>query len=106
MRWITMTLSAFALLLALASAPAFAGGEKVYEIEVSGLACPFCAYGLEKELKATEGVKDAQVDLVKGLCTVTVDEEVVFDRAAAERAVTDAGFTLESFEEVPATITR
>lgn len=27
-----------------------------YQIEVAGLACPFCAYGIEKKLRAIEGV--------------------------------------------------
>ena len=34
---------------------AFAAGTE-YQLRVDGLACPFCAYGIEKKLKKTEGV--------------------------------------------------
>lgn len=48
---------------------AFAAGTH-YEMRVDGLACPFCAYGIEKKLKAIDGVSDIKVDLDKGLVSV------------------------------------
>ena len=46
---------AFSLILAatgvLATPPA-------YQLHVDGLACPFCAYGLEKKLGAVPGVQE------------------------------------------------
>ena len=30
----------------------------VYSLQVNGLACPFCAYGVEKKLSSIEGVED------------------------------------------------
>ncbi len=34
-----------------------------YEIRADGLACPYCAYGIEKKFKAIKGVKNIDVDL-------------------------------------------
>ncbi len=99
MHWLTTTLAATVLALALGVEPAAGAGDKVYRLEVSGLACPFCVYGLEKEFKGTEGVKDVEVDLAAGRATVTMEEGASLDRQLAEKVVTDAGFTLEGFAE-------
>lgn len=48
-----LTLIFLALLL---SVPALAGGLN-YRVGVNGLACPFCAYGIEKRLNTIDGVK-------------------------------------------------
>lgn len=88
-----------ALVLALMSATAFAA--QVYKLGVDGLACPFCAYGVEKQLKAVKGVEKVEVDINTGNVIVTVLEGAVFDEATAKKAVTDAGFTLRGFEKIP-----
>ncbi|HHH13154.1 MAG TPA: copper chaperone, partial [Thiolapillus brandeum] len=44
-----------ALLFLLLAQGAWAAG-KHYEMRVDGLACPFCAYGIEKKFKAMKGV--------------------------------------------------
>ena len=87
-----------ALVGALISASAFAA--QAYKLRVDGLACPFCAYGVEKQLKAVQGVEKVDVDLKTGNVTVTVVEGAVFDEATAKKAVTDAGFTLRGFEKI------
>ncbi|MGN2393298.1 heavy-metal-associated domain-containing protein, partial [Pelomicrobium sp. G1] len=33
-----------------------------YWLQVDGLACPFCAYGIEKKLRALDGVDKVKVD--------------------------------------------
>lgn len=88
-----------ALVLALASASAFAA--QAYKLGVDGLACPFCAYGVEKQLKAVKGVEKVDVDIKTGNVIVTVAEGTAFDEATAKKAVTDAGFTLRGFEKIP-----
>ncbi len=44
---------------------AFAAGTQAQvtslTVSVDGLACPFCAYGVEKKLKRVEGVKSIDV---------------------------------------------
>ncbi|MBI3042950.1 MAG: heavy-metal-associated domain-containing protein [Betaproteobacteria bacterium] len=74
---------------------------QVYKLGVDGLACPFCAYGVEKKLKAVKGVEKVDVDIKTGNVIVTVVEGAVFDQATAKKAVTEAGFTLRGFEKIP-----
>lgn len=71
-----------------------------YEIQVNGLSCPFCAYGIEKQFTALEGVEEIALDLKAGLLTVTMEEGAVLDQATANKAVEASGFTLGSFHEV------
>jgi len=71
-----------------------------YQIQVNGLSCPFCAYGIEKQVNAIEGVENIALDLKAGLLTVTMKKGATLDQATASKAVEDAGFTLGSFHEV------
>jgi mercuric ion binding protein len=73
-----------------------------YQLRVDGLACPFCAYGIEKQLKRTDGVENIDIDLDAGTVTVTMGGGARMTREQANRIVEDAGFTLRDFTEVPA----
>ncbi len=63
---------------ALAAAP-------TYRLRVDGLACPFCAYGIEKKLKALDGVVRLETNIKDGTVLVIMKA---------------AGFTLNGFEQV------
>ncbi len=65
-------------------------------LSVSGLACPFCAYGLEKKLKRVEGVQAVQTDLKTGVVTLQMAEGKSPDLAKIRSAVKDTGFTLQT----------
>lgn len=94
------TLAAHVLLVALAlSPPALAAGQ-VYELRVDGLACPFCAYGIEKKLLDTQGVTDVDVSINEGIVRVTVRDQADLDEARAREIVKNAGFTLRKFTPV------
>lgn len=71
-----------------------------YRLEVAGLACPFCAYGIEKKLNALEGVARVETNLKEGAVVVTMQEGATLDEATAKQAVKEAGFTLGGFEPV------
>ena len=73
-----------------------------YELSVDGLACPFCAYGIEKKLNAAEGVEDIFIDINAGTVTVTMAESASMSEAAAAQIVKDAGFTLAGFKKLGA----
>ncbi len=90
-------LAALAALLLNASA-AFAAGA-VYSLQADGLACPFCAYGIEKQLGRINGVEDVSTDIVRGTVTVVMAEGATLDRQSADDAVTAAGFTLSGFSK-------
>lgn len=92
-RWILMSAVALALTWA---GSAFAG--EAYRLRVDGLACPFCAYGIEKKLSSLDGVEAVDVDLKDGAVLVTMKDGASLDEAAAKQAVKDAGFTLNGFE--------
>ncbi len=93
--------AAVALSLLLLPLVAFAGPTQ-YQLRVDGLACPFCAYGIEKELHRTDGVESIDIDINAGVVTVTMAEGGTMTEAQASRIVKDAGFTLGGFEKVQA----
>lgn len=87
------------VVLSAASAPALAS-PMVYELGVDGLGCPFCAYGVEKQLNSVEGVEKVDVHIERAVVVVTMDAEAALDEDTAKQAVEDAGFSLRSFEQV------
>jgi len=90
-----------AMVLSLAwSAAAFADGTR-YELRVDGLACPFCAYGIEKKLNAIDGVDEVDIDLNSGLVTVDVTEGTSLNDLQMTELFNDAGFTYRSMTETP-----
>lgn len=91
---------AIALSLALFMSGAW-GAQATYRLHVDGLACPFCAYGIEKQLNAVKGVQRIEVDIATGTVVVTMAEAATLDQATADKAVKKAGFSLRSFEQVP-----
>ena len=82
------------------STAAFADGTQ-YRMRVDGLACPYCAYGIEKKLGKIDGVEKIDVDLNNGLVTVNVAEGVTLTDAQMAKLFTDAGFTFRSMVTVP-----
>ena len=69
-----------------------------YKIRVDGLACPFCAYGIEKKFNKIDGVKFIDMDLDKGIVTVEADS-VKLDDAQLKKLFQDAGFTYRGKQE-------
>ncbi|MBL4756039.1 MAG: heavy-metal-associated domain-containing protein [Flavobacteriales bacterium] len=68
--------------------------QKVYvKIQVDGLSCPFCAYGLEKKLKDISGSKDVSIELEAGEATLSVLKDQQPTKEEVEAVVNEAGFT-------------
>ena len=82
------------------SAAALADGTR-YQMRVDGLACPYCAYGIEKNLKKIDGVEKIDVDLNNGLVTVNVAAGVTLTDEQMKNLFTDAGFTFRSMVVAP-----
>jgi len=54
-------------LLAFAKADAQSHKDKdLFEVQVDGLGCPFCAYGLEKKFKEFKGIKNISINIETG----------------------------------------
>ena len=67
-------------------------------IRVDGLACPFCAYGLEQKLQALDATDRVEVKLNEGevLLFLKADENVRDE--ALTKTVKDAGFVVRGIE--------
>lgn len=72
--------------------PAFAQITDV-EMQVDGMTCPFCVYGIEKKLEALEEVEDAGANLKTGTVDINLKENEPIDLARLEEAVLESGFT-------------
>lgn len=90
------------LLLLLAAMQAQGAGP-VYRVGVDGLACPFCAYGVEKQLHKLDGIARLDTNIEQGLVVVTMQTGKTLTRDHVTRAVEKAGFTLRSFERADQT---
>jgi len=75
------------------------------KVEVKGLACPFCAYGLEKKLTEEHGIVSIKIDVEEGLAYLSVLKSQQPTKEVIEQIVIDAGFTPGSiiFSEIPFT---
>lgn len=74
--------------------------EKQFHIRADGLACPYCAYGIEKKLMKIRGVKQVDIDMKKGLVLVTGDEKLVLNDPQLTTLFNDAGFTFRKVVKV------
>ena len=98
----TGIIQAFAVILLLSILPAVAPGadedQAVYALKVDGLACPFCAYGIEKQIQRIDGVDSISTDIKSGTVVITMTPGRALDEVDARRAVEAAGFTMRGFE--------
>lgn len=72
----------------------FAQSKTYVKIWVNGLACPFCAYGLEKKVKKLQGVENLFVDLNNGYITFTTPYAKTPSEEILKKLVKEAGFVL------------
>ncbi len=63
------------------------------EVQVDGLACPFCAYGLEKKLSDLDGVDSIKIDIEKGMVTLIIQEDKTINEEVIKEKIKEAGFT-------------
>ena len=68
------------------------------ELKVNGMACPFCAFGIEKKLRAIEGVQELTVFLDEGRIDLVFSPENGASASDIEAAVKDAGFKLSGLQ--------
>lgn len=66
----------------------------VYELKVDGLACPYCAYGIEKTFEQTNKVQNVDVRIAQGNVVLRMKPGQTFTRKELAQQVSDAGFTL------------
>jgi len=71
---------------------------KTASLRVDGLACPFCAYGLEKKLKKVDGVEKLEIKINEGIVILHFKEGAKIDESLIAKKVKEAGFTPGKFE--------
>ncbi len=64
-------------------------------LKVEGMSCGHCKAAVEKALKETSGVRDAEVNLTSKSVEVTYDQDRV-DRAGLVNAIEDAGYDVQN----------
>ena len=87
---------AAAVLMALAATSSAVAAVEQVSVRIDGLACPFCAYNIEKRVKTLDGVeRDARIvtSVKTGTATFPWKAGVVFDPAAVRKTIQQAGFT-------------
>jgi len=75
------------------ASPAFAAVNS-YTVGVDGMACPFCAYGIEKKLKAVDGVESLDIRIKDGEVDVTVADDGTVTPSELQNAIEEAGFAI------------
>jgi len=97
---ILVSVSNMSYTLAAESAQVNADGTSLFEIRADGLACPYCAYGIEKKLMAIKGVKYVDVNLEQGKVLVTGDDQLNFEEQQLKTLFNDSGFTYRTIKKV------
>lgn len=64
-----------------------------FMVQVDGLGCPFCAYGLEKKFKEFKGIKDVKIDIETGDFSFAYPAEKELTLVAVQQQVEKAGYT-------------
>ncbi|RUT73309.1 heavy-metal-associated domain-containing protein [Ancylomarina longa] len=73
--------------------------ERVYiKIEIKGMACPYCAFGMEKELKKVAGVDNVEIELKEGLAYISTPISQKPTKESLEKIIIDGGFTVGTIE--------
>ncbi len=79
--------------LFLLSGPVLAEPQEVLEIDVAGMTCAFCAYGVEKNLGKLPGVDKVQISLKAKKARVVMKVGETPDETTIREIIRDAGFT-------------
>jgi len=72
--------------------------ETHYQLQVDGLACPFCEYNIEKKLGKLDGVLKVKANLKEGVVNVLMTDGKTLPEKIVKQEITDAGFTLKSIK--------
>ncbi len=68
-------------------------GTDKFTVQIDGLGCPFCAYGLEKKFKEFKGIKKVKIDIETGLFTFIYPTAKKLSIERVKKQVQAAGYT-------------
>jgi copper chaperone CopZ len=73
--------------------------DKTYiKVWIDGMACPFCAYGLEKKIKKIDGASDLFIEINEGYISFSVKSDKVPSEDDLKTIVKEAGFFARKIE--------
>ena len=64
-----------------------------FVVQVDGLGCSFCAFGLDKRMKELKGIKKMKIDMEKGVMTFAYPTAKRLTKADVKQQVKKAGYT-------------
>lgn len=64
-----------------------------FTVQVDGLGCPFCAFGLEKKFKEFKGIKEVAIDIETGVFKFLYPSDKALAMTDVEKQVVKAGYT-------------
>ncbi len=64
-----------------------------FTVQVEGLGCPFCAFGLEKRFKELKGIKKISIEMKTGTLTFDYPTAKKLTIVQVEEQVAKAGYT-------------
>ena len=64
-----------------------------FTVQVEGLGCPFCAYGLEKKFKELKGIKKVRIEMETGIMNFDYPADKQLSMEQVEKQVEKAGYT-------------
>ena len=67
-------------------------------MRVDGLACPFCAYGIQKKLEALDATAEVDIRLNEGLVLLSLKPEQNVTDEVLTQTVKDAGFVVREIK--------
>ncbi|WP_235843282.1 heavy-metal-associated domain-containing protein [Maribacter hydrothermalis] len=88
----SIIVSVIVMLMMVTTAVAQEGRDK-FMVQVDGLGCPFCAYGLEKKFKEFKGIKNVKIDIETGDFSFSYPAEKALTLTDVEKQVEKAGYT-------------
>ncbi len=67
-------------------------------VHVDGMACPFCAFSVEKKLERIKGVESLEIKINEGRVVLLLKPDASVDSTVVKQKITEAGFTPRKVE--------
>lgn len=93
----SITIAVFILFISSFFPVAFAEIKEV-EIGIDGLSCPFCVWGLKKQMKSIEAIEKLDISLKKSVASITLKGKSMLNVQDYKDAVKKAGFSVREIK--------
>lgn len=93
MKNIILIIISFSLLGTITDLNAQSKTMDIFTVQVDGLGCPFCAYGLEKKFKEFKGIKKVKIEMETGVMSFEYPSKKRLEIKQVQKQVEKAGYT-------------